>query len=294
MIVWAEAIDNATSDLCRYTLREGQYVKEILQANVSATRVKAASNGDVLVIHEREGVSVIDGRTRRLKRRARITTPDEPMICSEAIHPELPLAVFGNHYGKVTVWDWERDKLLFEKWYFPRGEVQWINGLAVDSAADCILFAIENTLFRVRLADGGIVVREQLGPEEETSGFNLCEANGLFAVGGLMETKVYSQFLPPRLAYAVRNERPLVQTIRFSSDGALLAVLSGMSVGGNVAAVRDAETGTLLRAFSDLYPAANDSMNNLMGLSVRSISFSTDGRLVAVGEGGRIGVYRRE
>jgi hypothetical protein len=193
-----------------------------------------------------------------------------------------------------VAWNWELDQILFEKWYFPRGEVQWINNLAVDSRASCILFTVENTLFRVRLTDGSIVLQEQLGSEEETTGLDYCETNGLLAVGGIMETKVYHTGVPHRLAYTVPNGRPLAKIVRFSNDGTMLAILSGMGMGGNAAIVRDAESGAMVRVFSDLYPSPTDSINDLMGLSIRSVSFSSDGKLIAIGEGGRIGVYCRE
>ncbi len=294
LIVWAEVNDHASSDLCRYVANGSQYHKEVVQPEVSATRVKVAANGDIVVVHEREGVIVIDAGTKNVKRKIRISTPEDPMICSEVLHPTMPVAIFGNHYGKIVVWNWDQNRIVFEKQYFPREHVQYMSSLAVDACADCILFVVENTLYRVRLADGSIVQQDALGEEEETSGLAYCGTKGLLAVGGLMETKVYHTGISHRLAYSVPNGRPLVQSVRFSNDGDLLAILSGMSMGGNAVTIRDADSGATIRVFSELYPSPTDSIKNLMLLSIRSVSFSSDGKLIALGEGGRIGVYRRE
>jgi hypothetical protein len=163
------------------------------------------------------------------------------------------------------------------------------------AAARCVLFVVNNVLFRIRLLDGDILQKEELAPPEETSGLAFCNVNGLLAVGGLMETRVYHSGAPYRHAYTVPNGRPLAQEIRFSNDGRLLAILSGMAVGGNAATVYDAQTGAVLRGFSDVFPGSpGKTARDLFNLTVRSISFSDDGKLLAVGEGGRIGIYARE
>ncbi len=295
LIVWVESSDGPKSQVARYLAQDAGYLMELMKSVPFATRVKVTLNGDIVIVQERDGVLVLDARTMSVKARLPFSRVDDrPFIRSETLQPDLPIVIVGTDYGKLVAWNWESDEIVFNKHYFTPGKVEWINSLAIDSQQRCVLFVVNNVLFRIQLSDGQILQKEELGAPEETSGLAFCNVNRLLAVGGLMETRVYHLGVPCRHAYTILNGRPLAQEIRFSDDGQLLAILSGMGVGGNAATVRDARTGAVLRGFSDVYPGSSSTKaNDLFSLSVRSISFSDDGKLLAIGEGGRIGIYAR-
>lgn len=108
-----------------------------------------------------------------------------------------------------------------------------------------------------------------------------------------MDTKVYSSVENPSLMYQVRNSLPMVQDLRFSQDGALLGILDG-GFGGAGVTIVEGISGASIRRFAQIWPGKKNEEKMRLFTSGRSVSFSENGALVAVGEGGRVGIYRRE
>jgi len=216
----------------------------------------------------------------------------DPIIRSEVVHPTEPIVILGTDYGLLLAWDWVRNSVLFRKRYFPRSDIVWMTGLAVDARNNMLLFVESNVLYEVRLTDGEILRKTSLGVPEETGKISFHGSDALLAVGGLMHTRLYKVDPEPTLLWEVPNPLPLVSRVCFSPDGRLLAVLAGMGFGGTALMIVNVSTGRVLSRHGQVWPPKNMTLTKWMGLSIRWMSFSSTSELLAVGEGGRVGIYR--
>lgn len=293
LVVWMEAAEGPKGPVGLYRAKSDSYSFQPLEAVPYATRIRAA-RGHFLVIQEREGVRVFENDSRRAVNSLPIGSVGDPIIRAEALHPTLPWVAIGTDYGRVVVWDWLEDRILFQRHNFPAGEVNWISGLSFSrtkDGADSLLLCVDNSIIRLRADDGELLSQSPVGPSEETTALDVNFLCGTFAIGGVMDAKVYKQGRDPALLYKIRNSAPLVKDLRFSSDGRLLGIVDGSGLGGSSVSVVEAVFGASIYRFGEIWPPAGSGMWPSFIIN-RSVSFSSDSRLVAIGEGGRVGLYR--
>ncbi len=289
LVVWNESIDGPSGSVLYYKEFSGKYHCEELSFIPFATRIATNPNRDLIVIREKEGVFVYIKDNRTIKSVLPIERIGEPIIRSEVVHPKFPLVVVGTDYGKVVAWNYERNNIVFQRRYFPRKDIVWISGLAIDDLAGEVLFCVENVLYRIRLSDGNVVLKKSLGTSEETGAIALSKELGYIAIGTVMNASIYKMGEKQDLMYKVQIGSPLVNELRFSPNGKLLGIIHGMGSEGRRAIIVDGRSGKVLSRFNNAW--FTPSQLSVGGIG--SLSFSDDGGLIAVGEGGRIGIYMR-
>lgn len=291
LVVWMEA-DEGPKPVGLYRTQYDSYSFQPLEAFSYATRIRAA-RGHFLVIQELEGIRVFENGSQRAVSSLPIVSVGDPVIRSEALHPTLPWVAIGTDYGRVVVWDWLEDRIMFHRHNFPAGEINWISALSfsrTEGGADSLLLCVDNSIIRLRADNGELLSQSPVGPPEETTALDANDLRGSFAVGGVMDSKVYKQGRKPTLLYQIRNSGPLVKGLRFSPDGRLLGIVDG-GLGGSSVSVVEAASGASIHRFVEVWPPGGSGRWPSYIIK-RSVSFSSDGRLVAIGEGGRVGLYR--
>jgi hypothetical protein len=293
VVVWEDSMDGPASPIGVFRAKAKSYSYTSVESIPFATRIRSGPDGWIIATQERRGVHVIDLTGSRPSRFLPIEAVGEPIIRSEAQHHVLPLLALGTDYGKVVLWDWSQDEVVFEKRYFPRESIVWISALAFRSSGEELVFCVNNSLLCVRTKDGEKTSEQQLGFEEETVCVAVNCQSGAVAVGGIMDTKVYTSIQEPSLIYQVRNSVPMVEDLRFSPDGSLLGIVDGGGLGGSGVIVVESTRGDSIQRFAQIWPTSKKGPTTRLFASGRSVSFSETGGLVAVGEGGRVGIYRR-
>ncbi len=260
-----------------------------------ATRIHAAAVGGVVVVQEHAGIFHLDPSSTGVTRSVLMPILGDPMIGAEVVHPAAAVVVFGTHYGMLVAWDWARNEMLFCRRYFPRDDIVWMTALAVDERSDLIFFAVNNVLYDVRLADGELVRKRPLGPVEETAAIAFSARAGLLAVGGLMCTRVYKLGNGLDLLHEIRNPQPMTHQLCFSPDGRLLTAVTGLGIGlgSRELMIIDVTTGRVVCRHGQAWPPRHMPATWCPDFSHQAVSFSTDGDLLAIGEGGRVAVYGR-
>lgn len=170
LVAWEASTDGPASPIGLFRRQAHSYSYTPVESITFATRIRSGPDGWVVVTQERRGVHVIDLTDSRPSKFLPIESVGEPIIRSEAQHQALPLVAIGTDYGKVVLWDWHRDELIFEKRYFPREDIVWISSLAFNGSGDSLAFSVGNSLFCVRTGNGELVSKQELGPPEETYG----------------------------------------------------------------------------------------------------------------------------
>lgn len=292
LVVWNESMEGPHEPVFYFREAAGKYHCEELPDIQFATRIVTTPARDLVVIREREGVFVFTESGKEAGNSLPIETVDEPIIRSEVVHPKLPIVVVGTDYGKILAWDYKQGKVIFEKRYFPRKDIVWISGLAIDAVAEQVLFCIGNDLYRVSLHDGQVASKTTLGASVETGALAINRDLDLLAVGGMMSATVYKGVADPHVLHEVPITNPLVASLQFSSSGNLLGIVSGLGFGGNGAVIVESTSGKVLKRF---YSTMNSSLTfkQFLTIGVRSISFASDDTVIATGEGERIGLYKR-
>lgn len=289
MAVWEESAEGPTSPFVRYRKDKRGYKPEPVTAVDYATRVRSNSLGDLVVTQERKGVSVLTGD--KLKSFLSIETVGEPIIRSEAVHATKPIVAVGTDYGSILCWDYSHDRVLFERRYFPREQIQWISGLAIDHTSDEIIFCIDNVLHRVRVQDGELITQHRLGPPLETGAIAFDPQRRYVVIGTTVNARVHELTEDMRLLYEVRIGSPLPTMLRFNADGSLLGVVYG-GIGAGGASVVESVSGRVVAKFTEVSFGGEHSPSQLFRVRIRWLSFARTG-LLAVGEGSRVGLYRR-
>jgi hypothetical protein len=288
LVVWSTAHETHNAGLVRYELGTAGYTGLVVEPAAFASMVKTASNGDLVVVaSENKEILVLDCLHNQVNATLETHALGFDSICSILLHPNKTIAYIGSHYGQIAAWDWKHNEIIFTKTYFPRREVVYISQMTFGPHTASIFFSDSNTVYQIGVRDGDLLRTEFLGEwEEETAGISYNSRTGLLAIGGVMQTRVYLDSEPFKLHYTSQNLRPLAQSLSFSNDGAFLTSLEVM--GGGAASIRVARTGTPLCEFRP----GSISPKNFTRSSIDSISIPSDSKLFAVGEGGRIGLYR--
>ncbi len=296
LVLWEESMDGPKAPVALFQHSDdGSYVRATTDLNQQipfARRIRSTPSGGLICIQERAGVSYVDVSRAIVTRGVRVPIAEDPIIRSEVVHPAEPIVVLGTDYGMLVAWDWVRNSVLFRRRYFPRSDIIWMTALAIDARNNLLLFVVSNVLYEVRLTDGELLRQRSLGPPEETGRIAFHARNSLLAVGGLMHTRLYKTDVEPALLWEIQNPLPLVHQICFSPDGRLLAVLAGMGIGGTALMIVDVSAGRVVSRHGQVWPPKNMSMKQWFGLGIRWVSFSTTSDLLAIGEGGRVGIYR--
>jgi hypothetical protein len=295
LVVWEESMEGPRAPVLsfeRETERATSYSEIGLGELIPyATRIRATSDGGLVCIQERDSVMYVDPTLSRVTPGITMPRDNDPIIRSEAIHPADSLIVVGTDYGMLVAWNWVKDSVVFQKRYFPRNDIVWMTGLAIDANKNTLLFVEGNVLYEVRLRDGDVLSKKSLGSPEETGKIAFHGSTGLLAVGSLMYTRLYDNNSEPQLLWEVPNPLPLVHEICFSPNGKFLAVLAGTGLGGTAVMLIDVSTGRVLARHAQVWPPKDTSLIEWMRLGIRWISFSSGSDLLAVGEGGRVGIY---
>jgi hypothetical protein len=289
MVVWEESDLGPAAPLVCYRKDTRGYRPEPLTAVKYATRVRSNALGDLVVTQEREGVFVLTGG--KLKSFLPIKTIGEPIIRSEVVHATKPIVAVGTDYGSILCCDYSNDRVLFKRRYFPREQIQWISGLAIDDTSDEIIFCIGNVLHRVRVRDGELITERRLGPPLETGAIAFDPQRRYVVIGTTVNARVYEFTDDMRLLYEVRIGSPLPTLLRFNADGSLLGVVYG-GLGAGGASVVESASGRVVAKFTEVSFAGEPSPSQLFRVRIRWLSFARTG-LLAVGEGSRVGLYRR-
>jgi hypothetical protein len=108
-----------------------------------------------------------------------------------------------------------------------------------------------------------------------------------------MCTRLYRLTTSLDLIYEIPNPAPLAHEVRFSPDEGLLAVLAGYGLGGTSMMIIDVPTGEVISRHGQPWPPKNPSMRHWLDSELQSVSFSSDGELIAIGEGDRVVIYNR-
>jgi WD40 repeat protein len=295
IVVWEESVDGPRSPIALFHENGGSYVRATSALNrllPFATRIRAAHDGGFIAVQEREGVSYVAPSLSVVTEGVRFPIAEDPIIRHEAVHPSEPIVVLGTDYGMLVAWDWERKSVLFCKRYFPRREIVWMTSISIDSRNNFIQFVFNNVLHEVRIKDGELMRKRPLGTPEETGKIAFHSPDGLLAVGGVMETRLYAVEEQPTLLWKIQNPLPLVHQISFSPDGRLLSVTAGMGIGGTALMVVDVRAGRVVARHGQVWPPKTMSIAQMFGLGIRWVNFSNTSDLFAIGEGGRVRIYR--
>jgi len=296
LVLWEESMDGPQGPVALFRHNDdGSYVRATTDLNHQipyATRIRATSAGGLICIQERAGVSYVDPRLATVTRGVSVPIAEDPIIRSEVVHPTEQMVVLGTDYGMLVAWDWVENSVLFRRRYFPRSDIIWMTALAIDARNNLLLFVVSNVLYEVRLTDGELLRQRSLGLPEETGRIAFHAQDDLLAVGGLMHTRLYKGRIEPTLLWEIQNPLPLVHQICFSPDGRLLAVLAGMGLGGTALMIVDVRAGRVVSRHGQVWPPKSMSVNRWLGLGIRWVSFCSISDLLAIGEGGRVGIYR--
>lgn len=292
LIVWEESTDGPSAPIGLYKANITSYNFTPIESILFATRIHSGPGGWIIATQEREGIHVFDLTGRKTAKFLSIHDVGEPIIRSEAQHHDLPIVAVGTDYGKVVLWNWQRNKVIFSKRYFPREQIVWISGLAFSASGDMLAFCVNNSLYCVSTKNGDLLSEQKLGTSEETTNIAINRLNGRVAVGGVMDTKVYKSVREHSNIYQVQNMGPLVWELRFSHDGSLLGIVSG-GFGASGVTLVDSIQGNVLQRFAQVWPPSKANQTFFGFPAKNRISFSDAAGLIAVGEGGRVGIYKR-
>jgi hypothetical protein len=95
------------------------------------------------------------------------------------------------------------------------------------------------------------------------------------------------------LLYEIRIGSPMVSQLTFSVDGKWLGVVFGMGFGGGGSVLIETASGATIAKFNEVSFHNAPSTKELFGFAVRSISISSNRKLVGVGEGAKITLYQQ-
>lgn len=210
---------------------------------------------------------------------------------SEVVHPTEPLLAVSTDHGTIVCWDWQKDRIRFSEEYF-EGNI-WIKDLATDGEEDIVWFTLGNILFGVAWTNGELKYEIQLGDSEETYAIAFHGESNLVAIGGVMATYLYRRSGSTcELLQRFENRSPLTLQIAINRDATTLAIATGGLGAGGVAIV-DLPTSQAIMNVNDEYGRDGLKSTGLLGSSLDSVVFSETGDLLAIGQGSRLGLYRR-
>src|ERR1041385_7118084 len=149
LVVWRQSKEGPTGAIGIYIEQKGKYLYRAFDLVNYATRVRAAADGQFLITQERESIYVVDAKTLSSTAFFPIDSVGDPIIRPESAHPYLPLVAIGTDYGRVVIWNWREDKIVFSRHHLPAGEVNWISALTF-APDDVLLLCVDNTLSCLR------------------------------------------------------------------------------------------------------------------------------------------------
>jgi TIR domain len=291
IVVWEESANESDrSPVVVYEKRAGKYEPRPIDLVQYATRIAVDANNRIVVTQEREGITVLDSRAV-VGRLPIAATAGDPTIRSEPVHPRAPVVAIGTDYGQVIAWDYDKDQIKFARRYFPRKDIVWINDLAIDDVANELFFCVSNVLHRIRLDDGELLGKNTIGAPQETGAIAIHRGLDLLAIGALVNASVH-RLSTLEFLYEIRIGSPMVSQLTFSADGKWLGVVFGMGLGGGGSLLVETASGEVIAKFNEISFHDLQSPKQLFAVPARSISVSSDRRLVGVGEGARVALYQ--
>ena len=256
-----------------------------------ATRVTPGPPGSLVVTQERRGLSVIDAAAWRVTSFLPISEIGDPIIRSESVHRSAPVLVVGTDYGRVVGWNWYEGRLLFRR-DLSQHQLAWITGLAIDAAENVALVVSSSSkqLHEVNL-DNGETVRELDLIEDENYAVDLHPESGLVAVGGTMALSLFRRSREGlESCFTIYNDHPMTRGVRFSPDGTIVVTACGM-LGKGIVTVIDTRSGETIERITRVF--SDHGVDPRWFQELQGGSFSDSSDLMAIGQGSRIGIYRR-
>jgi TIR domain len=272
---------------------DGYHGEHLLATAHPATRVRRATARFLALTHERERLTIFDAGVRRAVAWLPVDEIGDPIIRSEAAHPTEPLIVLGTDYGLILCWNWEENRIVFRRQFFPKEDIVWISGLAIDDEEDTVWFAAGNVLFGLAMADGQSRYEIELGETEETGGIACHPEHQLFAIGGIMATCLYRRRGDScEMVHRLENRFPMTRELAFTPDGKVLGVVTGV-FGPGRASLIDVGSLEVIMTVDDEFDADGKLSRDQLASSIWAMRFSESSELMALGQGARVGVYRR-
>jgi hypothetical protein len=251
-----------------------------------ATRVRSGPHGVLIVTQERHGVHVLDLATGRIINTLPISVVGDPIIRSESTHSSEPILIVGTDYGRVIGWNWEADRLLFSRGYFPREDIVWIDSLAIDENEGLVWFAEGSVIYGLSLSDGAVIHEVELGKAFGAGPIAVQSDLRLIAVGSRKVTRLYKRSdNKVQLVFKIAHPEPLGSEVRFSPDGQVLAATSGLPFFGSSLRVVETMSGKVIFTLADTDDEEDEESEFRHAFG--PISFSADSELLALGDGSR-------
>ena len=283
IVVWSSFKNEPVESLRLYKYNGRKYeVKDALSSR-SPDEILFDKEDRIAMLDNQDALRILDRDLHELYSIG-IGTVGEPTMRSVVFSEEAPLVAIGTDYGSVLLWNYELDTVLWNKRFFPRSDIQWINKLAFKDDANEILFLAKGYLFRVDVSSGKIKRTSRIDKFKHGVSFAFSNKNSLLAVADPTTLSAYDFSGTRAHLYDFMLDYSYPDYIEFDKSGNLLTIVSGTPMSYRSVNIIDAKRGNVLFTL--------DSRDIIRG-NIESCSLSDDSRFLAISRSKEIVVYQR-